>query len=260
MFFTPFYSNYITLFGNILPDNIFGGYFANPLFGLEILLVFTSLFILLLDFIGKRLYILIALPTLYLLFNFFMYTKTYQVDLYKKDRGNPIYDTDKDRLADSYDLDVDNNFVDNFKQTNREEIANNINKILSQTNLISSRPKTLSSWFNYQFGGFTVLRAILQAYAQTGNYLTPVIHDYMSKNNLTKFTDSIVPYLLSTQEFKEVSKISKLLPGSLVLFKFEDTFKLGILLKNNKVLIESNSGEPTQFEISELNGELLIQE
>jgi hypothetical protein len=261
MFFTPFYSQYLTILGNIFPDNLFAGYFANPLFALEILFVSICLLYLLYEFINLKLFTLIVLPIAYLIFNLYTYSSVYQVDIFKKDNGNPIFDTDEDRLADSYDYDVDNNFVDNFKQVTKVQLISEFEKVFSSTTILPAKNRTFEEQIKYTYGGHTLLRAILQAYAQTGNYLTPVVSDYMNRNNIESFSKALFPYLFSTNTFKKSSEVKEVKPGALVIIKYSDEeYSLGIVLNNLKLFIQNEDGVPLEMEMKDISQELFIQE
>lgn len=261
MFFTPFYSQYLTILGNTFPDNLFAGYFANPVFALEILFISICFVYLVYEFINVKVFTILALPIIYLVFNLYMYSSVYQIDVYKKENGNPIFDTDKDRLADSYDYDMDNNFVDNYKQVNKETLLNEFEKVISSTKLLPSKNRNTTEQLKYLYGGHTLLRAILQSYAQTGNYLTPVVHEYMNKNKIERFSEALFPYLLSTNTFKESTEVKNIIPGSLVIIKYsENEYSLGLVLRSGKLLVQNIYGVPLEVELKDIKEEVFIQE
>lgn len=257
MLFYPFSKHFYTIFGNLVADNLFSGYIGNPIFGLEVLILFVFLFFLGNTFLKLKLLFFPILAGVYLLFNIFIYTQTYQVELYKRDGdGFPAYDTDRDGLANPYDLDFDNNFIDNYKQVSKEELLLQFEKI--PQNYLPSMNRNIYEGLKYYYGGNTMLRAVLQAYAQTDNYLTPVVHNYMKQNGVDRFSDGLYQFLHSTNDFKQIDGSNQLIPGALVMRK--DGFNaLGIVLSDGRILIEDMNGKPTYYSSTDDLNNFLIQ-
>jgi hypothetical protein len=248
MFFFPFYNQYYTLIGNALPDNIFGGYLKSPVFALELIILAFSINYLVFSYLKVKLNWLVYGTMAYLLFSSFMYSQTYQIDLYKKLNGNPIIDTDLDGLADTYDYDFDNNFVNNFDQVSKSDLLNEFEKVSNSTSFVPSKRRSVTDELLYIYGKHTILRGILQAYAQTGNYLPPVIHEYMHRNNIEKFSDGIIAFLLDSKRIKEILQP---VPGSLAMAKYGETFTIGIVLRNGDIFIENENGYPITLNIEQ---------
>lgn len=257
MLFYPFSKNFYTIFGNLIADNLFSGYLGNPIFGLEVLILSIFLYFLGYTFFKFNLQFIAILGGVYLLLNIFTYTQTYQVELYKRDRyGYPVYDIDSDGLANPYDLDIDNNLIDNYNQVSKEELLLQFEKIPQE--FLPSKNRSIYENLRYIYGGNTILRAILHAYAQTNNYLTPVIHNYMKQNEIDRFTDGLYQFLLSTNDFKQISEKDELIPGALVIRK-DGYNAIGIVLKDRRILIEDTNGKPTYYSSSDNLNNFLIQ-
>lgn len=272
MLLYPFSNQYFTFLGGLLPDNMFSGYLANPIFGLEILIISIFIFFIIKEYFNIKPAFIILLSSLYFVFNCFMYSNTYQIDMYKKNsNGSPIYDTDRDSLADSYDYDYDNNFVNNFDQVPKKELFEQFQKVLQSTKFIPSKNRSVVENVTYYYGGHDILRGILQSYAQTGNYLTPVVHDYMERNSIKNFSEGLYPYLLSTQKFKNFKEIKNFELGSLVIANWnpqvetsinsKPEFTLGVVIGEGLVLINDKEGKPTTYSIGTKESEtFLIQD
>ncbi|MCC7290277.1 metal-dependent hydrolase [bacterium] len=261
MLFYPFSNDYFTLFGNIVPDNMFGGYFANPIFAVEIIIIGLFVILLAKQFLNLNLQMILPVTITYFLFNCFIYTQNYQIDIYSKVQGNPVFDKDKDGLADAYDYDSDNNFVNNFDQVSKEELLTEVETIRGRTRLIPSNPASTSDKLLYLYGGHTTLRLIIQAYAQTGNYLSPVVHNYMKQTEVKRFSEGLYAYLLSTGKFLKPKENFIPIPGALVIVKYKKNYALGIVQRDGSVLIDDKNGVPTEYSLRSVpSNEIFIQQ
>lgn len=250
----PFSNQFFTFFGNILPNNVFVGYIGNPVFGLEIVLISIFLFIcfkMYLPKLTKIAVVLIPLTSIYFLFNIFIYTQTYQKDLYIKEMGRPIYDLDSDGLANTKDYDVNNNFTDNFHEINIEELREKIVDILKENPILLSKNVNMFEKVKYTYGGLDIQRVVFQAYQELRSPLAPVIWDYMHKNDIESPKEGLYTYLLSTDTFIDISRNN--LPLSFVAIDFNfgplliirgdtDNYSLGIILSQNNILYEDSNG------------------
>ncbi|MCK9368970.1 metal-dependent hydrolase [Candidatus Dojkabacteria bacterium] len=255
MLFYPFSLHAYTLFGNILPSNIFSGYLFNPLFAIELLITTISVSALLVTtkFRQKVLIItlIILLPLTYIFFNFYLYNNNYHPAPMLNTIGMPIADLDRDGLLNQDDSDADNNGIDNFKQADRKEISN-VAKAISESKvpIYSTNTKNILSRLNLLYGGVTVRRLIFESFWDQGNPLEPVIIDFANKNGIKTIKDATNQFFI-----QNITGLKLPVEGSLILVDYGgERYGIGIYINKENVVYEDIDGNPKIDKYENLKG------
>lgn len=232
----PFSNQTFSLLSSFLPINLFAGYLGHPIFALELIIVSITVVYLLKNIFGfKHLISLMIIPLsfLYLIFNISIYTQTYQFPPVKNSYGSPLLDKDNDRLMDYYDMDVGNDGRNNYEKVEKRDITFYVDEVISKDKkIVSSEPNNIYNIVLKAYGGLTVERIVQLAYIKVGYPISPVIYDYMYRNNIEKFSEGFVRFV---QERNDGST----LPGSIVV----RNDKIGIIINGGQILQENDNNE-----------------
>ncbi|HVX93185.1 MAG TPA: metal-dependent hydrolase [Candidatus Dojkabacteria bacterium] len=244
----PFVNYGFSLFGNLTPNNLFAGYIMNPIFGLELIVIITSIYILVVDYFKTKGY-----KKLLQFFTFFfsiliivsygaIYYMTYHKEVFPLDQnGLPNYDQDKDHLIDTSDLDTNNDGKNNLQDVDYKQLVRDANDILNSHKL------TGYNRFALKIGGYDSSRIIFGAYAQQDKSAIPVLDNYMLVNHIT-FNDKrdymsvFLDYLTHYKSISEKTHIDNLrtISEGNIFFVMDNNDNLvdeGMVLDNHKIAI-----------------------
>lgn len=171
-----------TILGEILPINYFTGHLYSAVFAIEIVLLSLFLILIIKRFFKKEklskylTYTLLPLTGIYLLFAIYITLNTYNHSAHRNDIHS-TYDIDMDRVADSRDLDTDNDGVNNIDDVDISQLKKDIKRV-SQLNVYTDKNILFK-----QFGGFNSYRLISQSFFEQNNAIEPVLRDNYRKTN-----------------------------------------------------------------------------
>lgn len=245
--FYPINNYAYSFLGNIAPTNIFVGYKLHPVFGLELVLIITSLYMLaqaylniskfktFLKYLTIIIAVLISLPYIYI------YQITYHKEIFPlQSNGLSNYDKDNDHLIDSADLDTNNDGQNNIQDVDYNKLIDDTYEILNSHKLNGYNHLALN------IGGYDSERIILGAYQQQGKAIEPVLYNYLQLNNRSLkdsggYTNILIDYLKTYKGLSDkesLMKISDYPQGRIFFIMNYDTNKaenIGIILRNDEI-------------------------
>ena len=255
-----------TILGNIFPSNNFTSYILSPSFATEILFVGIFLLMVYRKYLKNRtltnilLYIFIAFSSAFLLFSIYMNLNTYNKAFIFKD-DKKVLDMDFDGIRDKYDIDTNNNGIENIYELDRGEAVTFVKSISNDKYLVTSSKDTLGE-IKYLFGALGSYRLISQTYFEQNLPLEPILREYYrTKNTPQTYTLSLNYPTLLYEYLSEygvhttfnkgqyigdiffVMEVEKVMNMGIVLD--EDTF--GIVLPDDTRLVTHNLEEILKY-------------
>ena len=244
----PFSDHGFSLFGNITPNNLFAGYTMNPIFGLELILIIISLYVLINDYFNVKTYkkvlqILTAVSITLIAISYgYVYYITFHKEVFPfQSNGFPNYDIDNDHLIDTSDLDTNNDGKNNLQDVNYDLLVKDAYEIINSHKLTGYNRLAL------KIGGYDSSRIIFGAYAQQTKSAIPVLDNYMIVNHISLnvkkdymavFLDYLTHYKSVTGKNKE--DYLRFAPKGNIFFILDNNNNLvdeGVILDNHELAI-----------------------
>ncbi len=259
-FFYPLYNKGLTLFANILPTNPFAGYERHPVFILELFISTIAavwIFFQLRNNGEKAPYKFITLLfSLVFLFVSFMYFQTYpnqRVQL--GEHGMPVFDTDRDMVADALDYDVGNTGSNNILSADTQELLESIEKVKSSRSITVEYGKGgIKADIYRPFGALDSSRYILLSYLQINKPIIPVLK--LQDLESEKTDEQLREYLKSENLLTaiDIDQIIKPAPGKIlfVIGEKDEIVNLGITDQDGNILIVLDNTKIRTFSIDEV--------
>lgn len=179
--FWPFYDRGFTIFGQLLPTNVFAGYEKHPIFILEAYIVAIALawlVTLVRRYSGNLHYKVITVGFIAILLPIsLIYSQTYNPVIHPIDsRGMPNYDLDEDTLVDALDYDVGNTGKNNLITVDEEQLLKSIEEIKDSRSItVAHKRSGISDKVLHSMGALDSTRYILLSYLKAGKPIIPVL-------------------------------------------------------------------------------------
>jgi len=235
----------VTILGEVLSKNYFGGNFFSVSMMVEILILILFVYLVYKIFLKRSkileyvLLVVTGFAVIFLTLSVYISLNTYNKAIHFKN-GIVVYDDDFDTIIDYKDSDTNNDGIDNIRSLQKGIFVKDVKNILEGEYLTSSG-NTLWSKYIHLYGGLNSYRVISQAFFEQNIPIEPVLRDFALKEynireySIThKYSNLLYMYFKQNNLLKEFNV--NVTSGNLFfVIDGDSVVNMGVVLDNNMV-------------------------